>query len=109
MLYLVYLVECWHSHTRIELQYKVESYFFKPVYHHRLIKLVIISYLYIRLHMHDMYVKVYPVKLSFHQVDMNTVYDKIESMKENSAHRVVEGHLLPLRQKNKTGSPAPIC
>ena len=23
MLYLVYLVECWHSHTRIELQYKV--------------------------------------------------------------------------------------
>ena len=24
MLYLVYLVECWHSHTRIELQYKVD-------------------------------------------------------------------------------------
>ena len=24
MLYLVYLVECWHCHTRIELQYKVD-------------------------------------------------------------------------------------
>ncbi|KAL8568288.1 hypothetical protein ACOMHN_040861 [Nucella lapillus] len=24
MLYLVYIVECWHSHTRIELQYKVD-------------------------------------------------------------------------------------
>ena len=27
MLYLVYLVECWHSHTRIELQYKVGGTF----------------------------------------------------------------------------------
>lgn len=25
MLYLVYLVECWHCHTRVELQYKVNA------------------------------------------------------------------------------------
>ncbi|ELT94525.1 hypothetical protein CAPTEDRAFT_123938, partial [Capitella teleta] len=25
MLYLVYLVECWHSHTRIDLQYKTDA------------------------------------------------------------------------------------
>lgn len=25
MLYLVYLVECWHSHTRIELHYKIDA------------------------------------------------------------------------------------